>query len=165
MSTEDRQDLLAKVGGERRDFLKKIAIAAAFATPAITTISIDGMRKKAFAQAAYDPPEVINLEGGLDQAVVTFSQPMIPIGAADSLPRVLPGGPCSTFAVTGGEVVSVTWSGNTQQVIEFCAFGTETLTVTYNWGDCIGLDRYMGENGLELVPYSGSVTVSGHCKK
>ena len=45
MSREDGQDLLAKVGDERRDFLKKIAIAAAFAAPTIATFSLDGMRR------------------------------------------------------------------------------------------------------------------------
>ena len=162
MSAEDRQDLLANVGSERRDFLKKIAIAAAFATPTIATFSLDGMGKKAFAQAAYDPPEVIDVAGGVDQAVVTFSQPMIS-SYSDQRARG-GGGMCSTFEVTGGSISNVVWSGNTQQVISFCAWGEETLTVTYNWGDCSGLFKYKGENSLDLVPYSGSVTVSGTCE-
>ncbi len=50
ISEEQRQDPVAKGETERRYFLKKIAIATAFAAPTIATFSVDSLRKKAFAQ-------------------------------------------------------------------------------------------------------------------
>ena len=171
MSSEDRQDPLAKVETERRDFLKKIAIAAAFAAPTIATFSVDGMRKKAFAQAAYDQPTVVDpLIAGFGKVTVNFSQPMNTGVGADASRGVLP--PCRTTTISGISfaVTSCTWNGETQQIITYTGDceggssgspGSALLSVTYNQGGCG--NKFVGKNGLELKPYSGSVTVSGLC--
>jgi hypothetical protein len=163
MSTEDRQDLLANVGTERRDFLKKIAIAAAFATPTIATFSLDGMRKKAFAQAAYDAPTVVDLEPGASdgQAVVTFSQRMDTSNTGDRSRGI---GPCRSTAFDG-EYFPHEWEwdpDHMKQIITFTGFCTyKYLQVTYNWDPCGNDIKFRGENGLELVPWSGELGVNG----
>jgi len=70
MSMENRQDLLAKVGADRRDFLRKISIAAAFAAPTIATFSLDGIRKNAFAQSTYGLVKTEYLNPGGDTYLV-----------------------------------------------------------------------------------------------
>lgn len=163
MSTEHRQDLLAKVSTERRDVLKKIAIAAAFATPTIATFSVDGMRKKAFAQAAYDPPEVVSFTAPNEgQAEVLFNQPMN-TGVGSDVSRVQT---CreTTFshpaAIDGWNWA---WVGNNKQVITFwgnCDFPHQ-LTVALNQGLCG--DKFVGANGLPLVPYTGTIPILVPC--
>jgi len=158
MGKEDRPDLMAKVGDERRDFLKKIAIAAAFAAPTVATFSVDGMRKKAFAQAAYDPPQVLTFENPASgQAVVTFNQQMnTGVGADASRNSVIP--PCRTTEFeNGGISYEWAWNGDTQ-VITFSGCQSYTyLNVTYNQGGCGS--KFVGANGLELVPFSGRIGV------
>jgi len=162
MSTENRQDPLAKVETERRDFLKKIAIAAAFAAPTIATFSLDGMRKKAFAQAAYDAPTVLSVEpdpaGG--QAVVTFSQPMN-TGVGGDLVRGVD--VCREVAwesaFTYSTITSVTWSGNMYQVIKWTNCVSDYLLVTYNKPGC-GAAKFVGENGQELKSYADRIPVN-----
>ena len=160
MSTENRQDPLAKVETERRDFLKKIAIAAAFAAPTIATFSVDGMRKKAFAQTAYDAPEVISLtaapSGG--QAEVLFNQPMN-TGVGGDISRAVQ--ICRTTEFEGYTWdYSWKWVGDTKQVITFsgqtCV--TDNLTVTYNQEGC-GI-KFVGANGVELKPFRDNIQVT-----
>ena len=166
MSTGNQQDPLAKVETERRDFLKKIAIAAAFAAPTIATFSVDGMRKKAFAQAVYDQPEATLLPSDTPgRAVVRFSQPMNTSVGGDRSRAI---GPCRTtsFQTDIGPYVW-SWEGDTKQVCtfedpNFCD-GVSQLTVTFNWGNCGGSAKFIGANGQELVPFSGSVRAEAIC--
>jgi len=165
MSREDRQDLLAKVGDERRDFLKKIAIAAAFAAPTIATFSLDGMRKKAFAQSAYDAPVVLSFVQGAaqGQAVVTFSQRMdTGVGTGNDAARVLAG--CRETSTNPSHPGTWSWNGDTMQVFHTtnsCPDEDFNVHVTYNMGSC-GV-KFRGANGIELLPFSGMVTISGYC--
>ena len=159
MSSEDRQDLLAKVGDERRDFLKKIAIAAAFAAPTIATFSIDGMRKKAFAQSAYDAPRVVlDPEPSPGRVLVTFTQPMN-TGIGNDSSRI-DSSSCRTTVFEGGfPSYEWKWPNNTQQEITFSGCESSTyLNITYNMGSCS--PKFVGVNGLELVPYSGRFMVN-----
>ena len=58
---ESNDRLLGKIDEGKRDFLKKLAIGTAYAAPVIATFSLDGIRSKAFAQAAYSVPDVLSL--------------------------------------------------------------------------------------------------------
>jgi hypothetical protein len=62
LKDEQKDRLLSKVDGKKRDTLRKIAIASAYAVPAMATFSLDGVRKKALAQGNYATGEarVIN---------------------------------------------------------------------------------------------------------
>jgi len=86
---------LEKVEPNRRDFMKKVAIGAAYAVPVMASFSLDSVRNKAFAQASYGPtpPRVARLnvvDGSPDNFVVriTFDQAMdtsiAPNNGADS---------------------------------------------------------------------------------
>ncbi len=161
MSEEHRQDPLAKVETERRDFLKKIAVAAAFAAPTIATFSVDGMRKKAFAQAAYDPPQVISFaESATDgRAVVRFSQPMDTGAGADLLKNgFLAGGDYRTIDFdTAGVVYGAQMHGDQEEWITYSGCQAYSyLTVTYNLS---GPGKLKGKNGLECLPFSGTIGV------
>jgi len=171
MGTVKRLDPLAGACDERRDFLKKIAIAAAFAAPTVATFSLDGVRKKAFAQSVYGRPVVLSLlsTGKPGQAVVTFSQPMdTGVGSGADLSRT--GAPrCREHSLSvynNAHTYSGVWNwdGNTTQVfsvLDSCPDEDILLSVSYNQSSCA--EKFRGTNGLELVPWSGSITISGYC--
>jgi hypothetical protein len=159
-SMEKRDPSLPGLEPERREFLKKVATAAAFAVPAIATVSLDGVGKKAFAQAAYDQPVVTSVVDEFNSALVTFSQPMDTSFNPDAANRARGVGLCSTFAVQPGLYLGAVWVDDMHQRISFYTCGSGTLTATYNLGTCTEV-RYQGKNGLELVPYSGNIIVTG----
>lgn len=51
-----------RIDDGKRDFLKKLAIGTAYAAPAIATFSLDSIRSKAYAQAAYGVPDVLSVQ-------------------------------------------------------------------------------------------------------
>lgn len=50
MAHDDAGEILDHVGGDRRDFLKKMVVGTAFAVPVISSFSLHGMQA-AFAQS------------------------------------------------------------------------------------------------------------------
>jgi len=165
MSTEDEKDTLEKIGPERRDFLKKLAIAAAFAAPTVATFSLDGVRKKAMAQSVYGQPTVLSVAPGpaaYNEATVLFSQPMdTGIGGGNDSARFV--GACRQWS--SNHTVSGVWSwkSETEQLFTFafCTVKSLDVAISYNMGACG--EKFRGKNGLELVPWSGMVTILGDC--
>jgi len=161
VNAEKGSALAQKVTTERRDFLKKLAVAAAFAAPTVATFSLDGVRKKAFAQSVYTQPRVILLEqrdGEDGIARVVFSQPMNTTVGGDGARTA---NVCRTtnFVPEGYFPHQWAWEGNTMQVLTFSGFcDYRVLEVTYNQGNCGA--KFVGANGMELEPYSGSLSVT-----
>lgn len=86
---ENIDSALEKVEPNRREFIKKVAVGAAYAVPVMASFSLDSVRNKAFAQATYTtpapapgqmltPPKVVQLTAPANgfQVNVKFNQPM-----------------------------------------------------------------------------------------
>ena len=172
MSEGKELDPLAKTSDERRDFLKKLAIAAAFAAPTVATFSLDGVRKKAMAQSVYGQPVVLSVEPGpgpVNQATVLFSQPMdTGVGSGNDSARTILA--CRQYSTNPTVTGIWSWDGDTKQIFDFsgayCINQSVDIALSYNMGPCS--EKFRGKNGLELVPWSGMVTISGstgQCKQ